>query len=74
MFRPFKTVLFTALVLLLIGSGVAEAALNHTVVPGETVWRIAQKYSTTVSAVAGANKLANPNLIYSCLLYTSRCV
>ena len=65
MFRPFKTVLFTALVLLLIGSGVAEAALNHTVVPGETVWRIAQKYSTTVSAVAGANKLANPNLIYS---------
>ncbi len=65
MFRPFKTVLLVALLLLLTGSGVAEAALNHTVVPGETVWLISQKYDTTVAAVAGANNLANPNLIYS---------
>ena len=34
-------------------------------VPGETVWLISQKYDTTVAAIAGANNLANPNLIYS---------
>lgn len=65
MFKPFKKVLLIALVLVLVGSGVAEAALNHTVVPGETVWLISQKYGSTVAAVAKANNLANPNLIYS---------
>ena len=65
MFKPFRTVLFVALTLLLLGAGVTEAALDHTVVPGETVWLISQKYNTTVDAVTGANKLANPALIYS---------
>lgn len=65
MFKPFKKMLLVTLVLLLIGTGAAEAALIHTVVPGETVWRISQKYGTTVAAVAGANSLADANLIYS---------
>lgn len=65
MFKPFKTVLFVALTLLLLGAGVTEAAMDHTVVPGDTVWLISQKYNISVDAVAGANKLANPELIYS---------
>jgi len=65
MFKPFKRVLLMAMALLLLGSGVVEAALSHTVVPGETVWLISQKYDTTVAAITEANNLANPNLIYS---------
>ncbi len=65
MFRPFRTVVLAVLVFLLFGAGAAEAALNHTVASGETVWLISQKYGSTVAAVAGANNLANPDLIYS---------
>jgi N-acetylmuramoyl-L-alanine amidase len=56
MFKPFKRVLLMAMALLLLGSGVVEAALSHTVVPGETVWLISQKYDTTVAAITEANK------------------
>lgn len=65
MFKVFKKLLLLAAALLMIGSGVAEAAINHDVVSGDTVWLISKKYGTTVSAVAGANNLANPELIYS---------
>jgi murein DD-endopeptidase MepM/ murein hydrolase activator NlpD len=36
----------------------------HVVQRGETLYRIAQRYGTTVQALAAANNLANPNLIY----------
>ena len=65
MFSVFRKSILLAAALLLIGSGVAEAALNHDVVPGDTVWLLSQKYGTTVAAVAGANDLKNPELIYS---------
>jgi N-acetylmuramoyl-L-alanine amidase len=64
MFRSFKRVLLVVLALMVIGSGIIEAAVDHVVEPGETVWLISQKYCTTVSAVAGANSLANADLIY----------
>lgn len=64
MSQPLRTALFLMLALLMLGSGVAEAALNHTVAPGETVWLISQKYGATVAEVAGTNNLANPDLIY----------
>jgi len=63
--KTFKAILLMALAFLLLGAGVAEAAVTHTVLPGETVWLISQKYGTTVAAIAQANNLANPNLIYS---------
>lgn len=65
MFKRFRTVFLTVLVLLLISQGAAAAALSHTVASGETVWLISQKYGSTVAAVAGANNLANPDYIYS---------
>src|SRR5687767_11076161 len=43
--------------------GGIQGARTHVVKPGETLSQIASKYGTTVSAIARANKLANPNLI-----------
>lgn len=36
----------------------------HVVQAGETLYRIAARYGTTVSAISALNHLANPNLIY----------
>jgi LysM repeat protein len=52
------------------GAQVAWAApdeasyLTHVVRPGENLYRIALRYGTSVSAIAAANHIANPNLIY----------
>ncbi len=37
----------------------------HVVQPGETLYRIALRYGTTVYTLAAANNLATPNLIYA---------
>ena len=63
MLKNRKAVILVSLVLLLTGSGVVEAAINHTVQSGETVWRISRQYDTTVAAIAADNNLDNPNLI-----------
>lgn len=42
-----------------------SAAASHTVVPGDTVWKIAVKYEMGLSEIRAANpQIANPNLIY----------
>ena len=40
------------------------AAGQHTVQAGENLFRIALRYNTTVSAIANANGIANPGLVY----------
>ncbi len=43
----------------------ASAASNHTVVSGDTMWKIAVKYQVGLSEIKSANpQIANPNLIY----------
>ena len=37
----------------------------YTVVKGDTLWGIAQKYKTTVDALVKANNIKNPDLIYA---------
>ena len=37
----------------------------HVVLRGENVYRISLRYGTTVRAIANANALANPNVIYA---------
>jgi len=44
--------------------GAPGAPLVHVVQPGENLFRIALRYSTTVEAVAAANGIRNPQLIY----------
>jgi soluble lytic murein transglycosylase-like protein len=39
------------------------AATTVVVQPGETLWSLAQRYQTTVSALAEVNQIADPNLI-----------
>jgi LysM repeat protein len=38
--------------------------ITHVVQPGENMFRIALRYGTTVEAIASANGIANPALIY----------
>jgi LysM repeat protein len=57
------------LAVLLAGAALAQAQsgtgqVKHTVQAGETLYRIALKYGKTVDAVAQANNITNPNLIY----------
>lgn len=42
-----------------------DSGTTHTVQPGENLFRISLRYNTTVAALAQANGIANPNLIYS---------
>lgn len=63
MLKSLKAVLLVSLCLLILGSGAVEAAINHTVQRGETVWRISQQYGSTVAAIGNANNLSNTNLI-----------
>lgn len=45
-------------------SGVALADTSYTVVPGDTLSRIAQRFGTTVAVLVQTNRIINPNLIY----------
>ena len=46
-------------------SSASAASLSHTVVPGDTMWKIAVKYQVGTSEIIGANpQVSNPDLIY----------
>lgn len=43
----------------------AYALVSHTVVPGDSMWKIANKYEVGLSEIKGANpQIKNPDLIY----------
>ena len=42
----------------------AEAPQTYTVVAGDSIWKIAQKFGTTMEKIIAANELANPRLIF----------
>lgn len=43
----------------------ASAATTHTVVSGDTMWKLAVKYQVGTSEIRDANpQITNPNLIY----------
>jgi len=52
------------LFLLLILAGQVAADTTYTVAPGDTLSAIAGRFGVTVPALAAANHIANPNLIY----------
>lgn len=45
------------------GAGATASTRTHTVRPGDTLGSIAARYGTSVSALAGANGISNPNVI-----------
>jgi lipoprotein-anchoring transpeptidase ErfK/SrfK len=61
--------MLTVVVVLLAGLLWPQAAhaesKTHVVRRGENLFRIAQRYGTTVQAIASANGIRNPNLIYA---------
>jgi len=66
-----------ATILLAAGAGLVGAVSASTlaagsasagtvrVTSGETLWSIASRYGTTVAALAAANDITNPNLVYT---------
>jgi uncharacterized YkwD family protein/spore coat assembly protein SafA len=53
------------LVMIAVLSVSASAAVSHTVVRGESMWKIAVKYQVGLSEIKGANPhIKNPDLIY----------
>lgn len=42
----------------------AAAGLTHVVKPGETLWGIARRYGVSLSAIVGANGIADPGRIF----------
>lgn len=57
-----RLITFCLLIVLLT---VPAMATSHTVVPGDTMWKLAVKYQVGTSEIIAANpQVANPNLIY----------
>ncbi len=60
-----KSIIILASVMQLFIASKAFAAQSHTVVSGDTMWKIAVKYETGLSELIGANPhISNPALIY----------
>jgi len=57
-------ILCLGLLLIMVPAAYGQNNVTHVVQPGETLYRIALRYGVTVQAVAQANNIANPNLIY----------
>ena len=66
MFKKISTFIFALVISIsLLVPTAAFAASSYTVVPGDTMWKIALKTQTGVSEIIKANaQLKNPNLIY----------
>ncbi|MBE6972682.1 MAG: SafA/ExsA family spore coat assembly protein [Ruminococcaceae bacterium] len=59
------SVCMALLLLFAIPLSASAAKLSHTVVKGDTLWKIASKYQVGTSEVISANpQISNPNLIY----------
>ncbi len=61
--KGLQIFLLTALLILGPFSFVAQAN-THTVMPGETIFLIAQRYGVSYQALSQINNLANPDIIY----------
>ncbi len=67
--KTFLVMLIVGLLYLLpAGTKTAEASqcrAYHTVQRGENLFRISMRYGTTINAIAAANNISNPDVIYA---------
>ena len=63
--KKLVSVCMALLLLSAVSLSASAASLSHTVVKGDTMWKIASKYQVGTSEVIRANsQITNPNLIY----------
>ena len=62
--RRLVLIISTLALLLAFGLPVLAQGTVHTVVAGETLFRLSLRYGVTVASIASANAIANPNLIF----------
>ena len=63
--KRFRILCLSALTLCILASHTSAAGLIHTVVRGDTMWKVASKYEVGTREVIDANtQIKNPDLIY----------
>lgn len=63
--RKLTTLAAAALLTATLTVSASASSLSHTVVQGDTMWKLAVKYQVGTSEIISANpQIANPNLIY----------
>ena len=63
--KKFAVLAASALLSAALTVSASAASLTHTVVPGDTMWKLAVKYQVGTSEIISANpQVANPDLIY----------
>ncbi len=63
--KLFVFVLIFLMSVSVFATSVSAAPITHTVVPGDSMWKIAVKYQVGLSEIKAANpQIANPDLIY----------
>ena len=63
--KKFFACILSVIVSVMLFAVVASAAVTHTVVKGDSMWKIAVKYEVGISEIKRANPhIANPDLIY----------
>ena len=61
-----KTILTCSTFVLIMASyGSAEANTKHTILPGDSLWKISQQYGVSIETIADNNQISDPNLIFS---------
>lgn len=56
--------IFSIILILITSISIASATIRYTVQPGDTLYSLAQTYSTTVDDLVAENGIVNPDLIY----------
>ena len=60
-----KRIVLILLFILMLSSNVFAQPIQYTVVPGDSLWKIAVKYQIGLSEIISANpQIKNPSLIY----------
>jgi LysM repeat protein len=62
-YRAFTLTILLVVLLILVGQVFGQT--TYTVKPGDTLYSISRSYGVSVQAIAAANNIVNPNLIYA---------